>query len=138
MSQTSKHDHEHTLYLQVETHSGGSRKRRGISSYQVEDDFHGGETHARGLDLNFVWLVYLFVCPSGDDHSRGRWEERGPGRAPITQDTSPKQSPLDSKSTRQSLHLTTSKQSLLRITVGLIEYPESIECSVPPAMNHDY
>lgn len=37
------------------------------------------------------------------------------------------------KSTWQRLHL-----GLLGITGGLIEYPESIECSVPPAMCHDY
>lgn len=43
-------DQEHTLYTQVETHGGGSRKWSGVSSYQVEDDLHGEETHAHGLD----------------------------------------------------------------------------------------
>lgn len=96
-----------THYLQVETHAGGSREWRGVSSYQVEDDLHGGETHAHDLDWDFVWSVYLFVFPLGDDHSRGRGSERGPERALITQDTSFKQSPLDSKFIRQKLHLGT-------------------------------
>lgn len=105
----------------METHGGGSREWRGVSGYQVEDDIHGGETHAH--DWSFVWSVYLFVCPSGDDHSQERGEERGPGRAVITLDTSPKQNPLDSKSTGQRLRL--AKRKLLGNTVGLNEYPES-------------
>ena len=86
------------------------------------------------LSLVSVCSVYLFVCPLGDDHSRGRGETRGPVRALITQDTSPKQSPLDFKATGQRLHLAT----LVGVTVGLIKYPESIVHSVPPAVNHDY
>lgn len=94
----------------METHGGGSREWRGISGYQVEDDLHGGETHAHNLDWNFVWSVYLFARPSGDNRNKERGEKSGPGRALITQDTSSRQSPLDSKSTGQRLHLTRNEE----------------------------
>lgn len=65
------------------------------------------EPHVHSLNWNFVWSVYQFVCPTGDDRSQGRGEDRGPWRALITQDK--KQSPLDTKSTGQRPHLPTRK-----------------------------
>lgn len=78
------------LCLQVKTHSGGSREWRGVSSYQAEDDLHGGKTHTHGFDWNSIWSFYLFALPSGVDHRWERGEEHGPGWAIIIQDTSPK------------------------------------------------
>lgn len=96
------------------------------------------ETHVRGLACISPRSVSLFVCPSGNDRSRGRAEDRRPGRPLITQDIPPNQRRLYWKSTWQTVRLTTRKWRLLRITVNLIKYPESIERSVPPAMSNDY
>lgn len=95
----------HILCVQVETHSGGGWEWRCVSSYQVEDDLHGDETHVHGFVWNSVWSVYLLVFPSWDDHISGRREQCGPWRALIIQDTSPEvhltQTPLDKVSTCQ-------------------------------------
>lgn len=48
------------MMQKVKTHAGGSRKWS-LSSYQVEDDLHGVETHAHGLDWNFAWSICLWV-----------------------------------------------------------------------------
>lgn len=41
--------------VQVKTHSAGRTEGRGVSSYQVEDDLHGAETHVHSVHWNFVW-----------------------------------------------------------------------------------
>lgn len=60
---TDKHDERWA------THSGGGRKWRGVSSYQVEDDLHGAQTHVNSLDCNSV--LSLSVRPSGQTADLG-------------------------------------------------------------------
>lgn len=47
--------------VRVKTHGAGRTEGRGVSSYQVEDDLHGAETHVHGFHRNFVWSMCFHI-----------------------------------------------------------------------------
>lgn len=116
----------------METHCGvGGRKWRGVSSYQVKDDLHEWDTHACSLEWN-ICLVSLFVCVSLGEKNTVKGKERSLG---LAQHTSVRT--LLPNKVHFKVH-SCKDPTGQGITAGLIEYPESIKCTVTPAMYHDY